>query len=501
MRKFILLGFWTLIELLLLIYIINNSKFSTYIIPFLYISGIGVALSIQIDDTKLSSSKLSWTIVLLTMPIIGIILYMFFGHGYMSKYQKKLVDNARVSYPGISKYRVINAQLTTGQSNIVSYLNRIPFNTSNLHNGGDVKCYTYGKEKFIDLFADIAQAESYIHLEYFIIKPGKLYDKLEKLLFEKAAQGVEIRIMTDFVGGRQVTAGMIRRLENHGIKFAFFNKLFFSGLSKLSNFRDHRKIVVIDGKIAYTGGFNIADEYIDLDPYYHHWEDCHLRISNSSAVLEYETFFGQTWFFTTNENLFKEKYYYDFEINKEDTDCLIYPFVDGPDTIETFVRDIFFKCIMSATKSICITTPYLIPDMVLTGALVIQANSGIDITIITPGLPDKKYVKLATESYYMELVKAGIKIYEYNGFIHAKKMLIDDDSHAIVGTANFDMRSFRLSFEVCTLLIGGKIVRDVKQTIEDNIEDSKRITLAQLKKHSVFKRLLYTVIRVFSPLF
>ncbi|MDR3215234.1 MAG: cardiolipin synthase [Bacilli bacterium] len=500
MRKFILLALWALIELAILVYLLVDNKFSTYILPFLYLSGIGVALSIQVDDTKLSTSKLSWTIVILTIPVLGIILYMIFGHGYMSNYQKKLLSGSRFNYPSVSKYRLTDIKLSDQQHNIVNYLDLMPFSTSYLHNGGDIKYFNYGTDKFKMMFDDIANARYYIHIEYFIIKPGKLYNKLEKLLIKKAQEGVEIRILCDYVGGREITKTMIDTLSQHNIKFAFFNKLVISMLSKVSNFRDHRKIVVIDGNIVYTGGFNIADEYIDLDNYYKHWEDFHLRIANSSVVLEYETFFGQTWYFATNESLFKQKYYINYDVDKENNDSYLYPFIDGPDTIETFVRDVFFKCIMSATKSIYITTPYLIPDMVLIEALVIQANSGIDITIITPGLPDKKYVKLATESYYYELLKVGVKIYEYKGFIHAKKMLIDE-THAIVGTANFDMRSFRLSFEVCCLIIGGQAISDIKSSIDDNIANAKQVTNEKMKEHGVFKRILYTLIRVFSPLF
>ena len=154
----------------------------------------------------------------------------------------------------------------------------------------------------------------------------------------------------------------------------------------------------------------------------------------------------------------------------------------------------------SSSLFLPIATPYLIPDTVLFDALIIQANSGIEITLVTPGLPDKKYVKLATESYYHDLLKAGVKIFEYNGFIHAKKILIDD-AHSIVGTANFDMRSFNLSFEACTFLIGGQIIKDIRKTFDDEIINAKEVTLRQVTQQSVFKRLLQIIIRLFAPLF
>jgi cardiolipin synthase len=502
-KRLLLLVIWTIIETILFLEIIFFPAIVSYLYPFLFVLGIIIALYIQVDDTKLTSSKLSWTIIVLAIPIIGLCLFIIFGHGYMSKYKKKIINDSKMSYKNIKAYQAKSNNIDANQRELISYLDNMPFSSSYLHYSGEIKIYNYGTEKFKDLFIDIENATSYIHLEYFIIKPGNLYNRLESLLFTKAEQGVEIRILCDFVGGREVTNNMIHRLKKHGIQFAFFNPLRFNAFSNLSNFRDHRKIAVIDGLITYTGGFNIADEYIDLNKYYKHWEDCHLRISDSSATLEFQTFFAQNWYYETNENLFHVKYYPEYKIidsNKKYEKGYIYPFVDGPDTAETFIRDMFFKLITSAQSSIIISTPYLVPDTVLLDALMIQARSGLDVSIITPGLPDKKSVKLATESYYAELIKSGVKIYEYNGFIHAKKLLIDD-THAIVGTANFDMRSFILSFEVCSLLIGGQIVKDIRKTFDDNVDNAKLISYFEMKNKSLFKRIMYTVARLFAPLF
>lgn len=499
MRRFVLLIIWTIIEVILFLNILFFPQITSYLYPIWFISGIVIALALQVDDTKLTSSKLSWIIVILAIPIIGLVLYLIFGHGYMSNYKKKIVNDSKMSYEIVNQHETKQSNLKNNQKQLISYLDNMPFSTSNLHDSGDIRVYNYGSDKFKDLFVDIENAKYYIHLEYFIIKPGSLYNKLEKLLFKKASEGIEIRILCDYVGGREVTNTMISRLKENKIKFAFFNKLKFNAFSKLSNFRDHRKIAIIDGNIAYTGGFNLADEYIDLNKYYGHWEDCHLRICNSSAVLEYQTFFAQNWYYETNENLFYDRYYPVHNI-ESNYGSYIYPYVDGPDTAETFVRDMFFKMIISANNSIFLTTPYLIPDTVLLDALMIQARSGVEVIIVTPGLPDKKSVKLATESYYAELLKAGVKIYEYNGFIHAKKLLIDD-THAIIGTANFDMRSFILSFEVCTLLIGGKVINDVRKIFDDNINNARSITYIEMKRKKIIKRMLYTIMRLFTPLF
>ena len=500
MKRIVLLVIWAIFQITIFFFLLFVPAYTSYAYPALVVLGIIIALAILADNTKLTTSKLSWITIVLAIPIIGVVLYMIFGQGYMSSYKKRILDNVKLRFSRTNRYEVGTEGLSADQLTLVEYLNNAKFRTSYLHHGGDITCYSSGIAKYKQLFEDIKQANKYIHLEYFIIKTGQLYDDLKKLLIEKAKEGVEIRIICDYVGGRMMSASHVKELRDSGIKFAFFNELKLNILSKSSNFRDHRKIVVIDGRIAYTGGFNIGDEYIDLDKYYGHWQDFHIRIADSSAVLEYQTFFGQTWFFETKENLFTKKYYPEYDISKENNDSLIYPFVDGPDSVETFIRDMFLKCIMNAKKRVWIATPYLIPDAVLFEALIVQANSGIEVVLVTPGLPDKRYVKLATESYYHDLLSAGAKIYEYNGFVHSKKLLIDDE-YAIVGTANFDMRSFNLSFEVCTLLLGGKIIKEVHKSFIEEFDDAKKITLQKVTKVSRLKKLSQVILRLFAPLF
>lgn len=500
MKKIAVLVMWGLVQITLFVIPVFVPAFWAIAYPLLIGVGVVLALLILSDNNKLTTSKLSWITIVLAIPIVGVYLYVIFGIGHMTKYRKKILENSRMRFTMQKDYCADTSVLNDNQKSIVSYLDKMTYNTAYLHYGGDITSYDYGQDKYDQMFADIKNAKVYIHLEYYIIKKGILYSQLIELLVEKARDGVEVRIMVDFVGGRSINEADRKYLKDNGIKFAFFNELKLTALSKLSNFRDHRKITVIDGEIAYTGGFNIGDEYIDLDPYYKHWQDYHIRIVNSSVVLEYETFFAQTWYFETGEKLFQKKYYPNFKSDNINKETLIYPYVDGPDSVETFVRDMFVKTIMSATKSIYIATPYFIPDDVLYDCLLIQALSGINVTIITPGLPDKKIVKISTESYYEDMLKAGIKIYEYNGFIHAKKLLIDDET-AIVGTANFDMRSFNLSFEACTLLLNGQVIKDIKRTFDDEINDSQTVYLNIVEKKPRIKKLMQIVLRLFAPLF
>lgn len=500
--RIVALMIWAFIQVVLLVVLFFvpfiGASFVIYL--FLILVGIILALVIISDDTKLSTSKYSWIIIVLALPIAGIILYLIFGSGYMNSYRKQVLENSRLRYSEEDEYIADDSRLDASEKTIVKYLDRMRFKTAYLHYGGDIKYYMYGREKFDDLIKDIKNAKEYVHLEYYIIKSGVLFDELKEVLIEKKKEGVEVRIITDYLGGRFLNNEDIQELEKNDIEIYFFNRFKLNMMSKLSNFRDHRKIAIIDGKIAYTGGFNIGDEYIDLDTYYKHWQDFAIRISDSPVIHDYETFFAQMWFYESKENLFVPKYYPEFNIDNVNKETLVYTFLDGPDSIETYVRDMFVKSIMSATKSIYIASPYFIPDAVIFDSILIQANAGIDITIVTPGLPDKKSVKYATESYYPELIRNGVKVYEYNGFIHAKKLLIDE-KFAIVGTANFDMRSFNLSFEVCTVLFGGSIIENIKQTFDFEIENGKRVKLKSLKKDPFFKRIMQVLLRLVAPMF
>lgn len=497
--KIVSLVIVSIIQLVFIVLVMSIPDFSSFSYAVIIILSIILVLIILSDNHKLTTSRFSWIVVVLTLPLIGIILYLVFGNGYMSSYKKQILENSHMYYSEDRLYEIDKNKLDICDQGLINYLDQMAYRTSHLHYGGELKAYNYGREKFNDLITDIRNAKVYIHIEYFIIKPGVLFDEISYELIKKVKQGIEVRIVSDFVGGRQLNNAIVNKLIKSGIKFAFFNELKISGLSKLSNFRDHRKIAVIDGKIAYTGGFNIGDEYIDLNPYYGHWEDFHLRIANTPAVLEYQTFFSQIWYFETKETLFKAKYYPEYNLDLVKKDTFIYPYVDGPDSPETFVRDMFLKIICGARKSIYIATPYLIPDETLLDALMLQANSGVDITIVTPGLPDKKYVKLATESYYRNLINVGVKIFEYNGFIHSKKILVDDDK-AIVGTANFDMRSFNLSFEACTLLIHGQIIADIKEKFINTIQNSEDAR-DKIINQSLIKRIIQLILRIFTPLF
>lgn len=500
MRRIIILVGWAILQIVLFVYFLLVPAYTTVIYFLQVIVGILLALFILSDDTKMTTSKLSWITIVLAVPAIGTILYLLFGVGQMTSYKKRVLESSKIRYNTEKSYLAQVDDLSSRKRSLVNYLDNMNYRTAYLQKASNFRTYTYGRLLFDDLIADIDKAKDYIHLEFYIIKDGVLLKEITQHLIKKAAEGVEIRIIADYLGGRHVSKKTQDLFKDNNIQFVLFNEVELNILSKISNFRDHRKIAIIDGKVAYTGGFNIGDEYIDLDKYYGHWQDFAIRIADSSAVMEYETFFAQHWYFETKENLFVKQYYPDFYNTTNTGDTYVYPYVDGPDSSETFIRDMFIKTIMIAKERVLISTPYFIPDSVLYDSIILQARSGVEIILITPGLPDKKIVKLSTESYYDELLNMGVKIYEYNGFIHSKKLLVDDDI-AIVGTANFDMRSFNLSFEVCTLLINGPVIDDIANIFQAEIDDAVEVVKNDTEKRNIFKRAMQVILRLFAPLF
>jgi|GEM_PF-585879 len=499
MKRIMVVAIWALFQLGLLIYLAISLDFTylTYLAQI--ISGIILSLYILSDRSKLTTSKLSWITIVLALPGIGAVLFFLFGFGKMASYKKRVLESSKITYKYERSYLADSKNLDERQRKLVGYLDNMNYRTSFLQKASDFTTYTSGRLFFDDIIKDIRSAKKYIHLEFYIIKDGVLLTQIINELIPKAMEGLEIRIITDGLGGRFISYYNENLMKANNIQLIYFNKPKLNAFYKTTNFRDHRKIAIIDGRISYTGGYNIGDEYIDLSDYYGHWQDFAIRIENSSVVSEFETYFAQHWYFETQENLLVKDYYPIFKHSTLEGDTYVYPYVDGPDSDETFVRDMFIKAIMQANKRIVISSPYFIPDSVLYDSLILQARSGVEIILITPGLPDKKIVKLATESYYYDLQNVGVKVYEYNGFIHSKKLLIDDDI-AIVGTANFDMRSFNLSFEVCTLLMNGPVLKDINNIFNQEIGNSKLVPLVERKGH-VLKRLLQVILRLFAPLF
>jgi len=365
--------------------------------------------------------------------------------------------------------------------------------------------FTDGNDKFDALIEDIKNAEKYIHLEYYIIKQDYLFLNIAKELIKKADEGIEIRIMFDGMGGRFMSKKILENLKSHGIKLGVFFPATLGKINFRINYRNHRKIAVIDGKIGYVGGFNIGKEYVDGSKKFGHWRDTHLRIVGE-AVNGLELRFGLDWKYATKEDIFLNDKYFtqldDMDFVPEEGDNIIRMQIisSGPDSETKLIRDNYIEIINHAKDHVYIHTPYFIPDEAFISALNIAARSGVDVRLMIPCMPDHPFVYSATLSWAGTLLEAGGKVYTYEkGFLHAKSVMADGKV-ACVGTANMDIRSFELNFEVNAMIYDEDITIELEDNFMRDIYDSKEYTLFMYKNRSLIQRFKEQVSRLLSPL-
>ena len=450
--------------------------------------------------------KLSWIIIVTLVPIVGLILYLMLGRKSTAVRKKKKYEeiNFRLSkyyeediyatqmleYVNLDGYR--QAAYLKKAANYCTYKNT------------DVKYFAEAKDGLTSQVEDLKKAEKFIFMEYHAIENAESFGRIKEVLFERAAAGVEVRVFYDDMGSIGFINKKFRKeMESHGIKCRVFNPLTPIMLFFMNN-RDHRKITVIDGKVGYTGGYNLANEYFDVTHPYGEWKDTGIRLEGD-AVRSLTLIFLENW-----NAMIKHRDHMDFdedikkfvEINydykAQETKGLVTPYADGPTNGEPIAENAYINLINCAKKYCYITTPYLLITDEMAKAMKNAALRGVDIRIITPGIPDKKMVYKMTRSYYMDLTKAGVKIHEYTpGFLHAKQMLVDDDL-AIIGTINFDYRSLYHHYENACVLCNYDCLKDMKADFEYIISRSRDVT----EKYKAVKRLSFWrgFLRLFAPL-
>ena len=388
-----------------------------------------------IKDSKNYSYTLPWIIILLLFPIIGTILYIILGRNKRkSKMLKSIVKTDKESKKYLTQDENIK-DLYKDNSRIkyISDYAGFPVTTNN-----EVDYYPLGEEAFKVMLEELKKAEKFIFFEYFIVNHGEMWNSILEILEEKAKKGVDVRVMYDDLGCLStLKSSYPKELDKKGIKCVAFNKLKpFAGV--IMNNRDHRKILVIDGKVAFSGGINIADEYINKIVKYGHWKDNAIRIKGD-AVWNYTVMFLSIWnsFRHEDGDYTKFKYKFDNNINNG----FVIPYGETPLDEEVTGEDIYLNIINQANKYVYIFTPYLIIDTDMINALNLAAKRGVDVRIVIPGIPDKKVVYTLSESYVEPLIKGGVKVYKYTpGFVHSK-VFVADDNIATVGTINMDYRS------------------------------------------------------------
>ncbi len=444
--------------------------------------------------------KIPWIVILLVFPIFGGILYIVYGRAHIGKKEKVRFNDVSEAYkraigisPGYNDilqqenpYVAVQANYLLTKANAPVYINT------------DTRYFALGDDMFPVMLRELSKAEKYIFMEYFIIEDGIMLKAILKILEEKAALGLDVRFMYDSLGSIiKAPYDFKAKLEKKGIKCFEFNS-FRTVLDSRYNNRDHRKICVIDGKVGFTGGLNLADEYINKKKMYGHWKDTAIMIKGD-AVWSLTVMFLALWDYINKEEADFRKYFP--EIKFREQKGFVAPFTDYPVDDEAVGKNVYLNMISRAKNYLYIMTPYLVIDNVIITALEVAAKNGVDIRIITPGIPDKKMVYLLTKSYYEVLIYYGVKIYEYTpGFVHAK-IFVSDDETGVVGTINLDFRSLTHHFENAIWMYKTKVVMDMKKDFMQTMYQSKKITLEDCKNQSRIYKIILPILRLFSPMF
>lgn len=480
-----------------------------------YISGTIVAMTILLENRD-PSKTVTWLLIFILLPGVGLIIYAVFGRNLRkikifktqelasNMKEEKLFRNLdeinnliRLEQDTISvskllkdneedniKLKIISLLLNTGM---------FPFTTNN-----KVDIFVDGNEKFERLIKDIENAKDHIHLEYFIIKDSDIGQKIKNLLIKKSKENVKIKILYDDVGCWRFWfhREFFNEMKSHGIEIVPFLPTKFPIIGGKLNYRNHRKIVVIDGRVGYTGGINIGDEYMGKDKKFGYWRDTHIRIEGTSVYMLQMTFLID-WYYNTKEVLLNTNY---FPRLNNFGNSMIQVVASGPDSDWEAIHYAYFLAICQAKKSIYIETPYFIPDESILRALKSAALSGVDVRIIFPKIADHKIVNIASYSYFDDILKSGGRVYLYEkGFIHSKVIIIDN-SIASTGSANMDLRSFMLNFEINAFIYDRKVIDLMKEDFFEDMKNSKEINKDEFKNRSIVQKSKESVARLFSPI-
>ncbi len=462
---------------------------------------ISIIIVIYILSKKSNPSyKITWIVYILLFPLVGGLVYLFWGGGRVFPHVTRKMKEASEGSEEVLKQ---NEEV----KNHLLYDDRIHFRQSNyLSNASGFPVYdntvtqylSPGEKAFPVILEELKKAESYIFLEFFILAEGEMWDEIFAVLKERRANGVEVKVIFDDFGSitRQYR-GFVSRLEAAGIQVSVFNKIRPS-VDIFMNNRNHRKIIVIDGKVGFTGGINIGDEYINRLPRFGRWMDCCIMLKGK-AVDSLTTMFLSMWGFCVKQKQDFKKYVASYSCKSEGRDGYVQPYCDGPVNKNNPAEGIYIQLLNTAQRYVYIATPYLIVDSTMMRELTIAASSGIDVRIITPGHPDKWYVHPVTQSSYDELLAAGVRIYEYTpGFIHSK-IFVSDDRVATIGTVNMDYRSFFFHFECGVWVCSSDTVLKTRDHIREIMADCTEIKLEKWRKRPWTTKFKQIILKLFAP--
>ena len=520
------------------VYLIYSAKRSNSAANMaLEVCAVALALYISNKDMR-TSFKMSWIFLVLFLPMFGIPAYFLFGRSEITKRTRRKMEAVadkviqyRIEDKNVIEELKENDFYAYQQSHYISAKAGYP-----IYKEEDSTYYSCGEKLYPQLLEDLKSARHFIFLEYFIIEQGKMFDPIVDILEQKAKEGVLVRLIYDDVGCIQtLPPKFYLMLQAKGIHCACFNP-FRPFLSVIMNNRDHRKITVIDGQIAYTGGFNLADEYINEKMKFGYWKDAGIRLTGD-CVWNFTSMFLEMWDYITKSeddyafyrnasipqlgNATRNQWIAtegNTEVEGENPAAtkrmaqrrveephltgagFVQPYCDSPLDHEDVGENVYLNLIEHAKRYVYIFTPYLIIDNEMMTALCLAAKSGVDVRIMTPGIPDKKMVFLLTQSYYEQLLEAGVRIYEYQpGFLHAKSFVCDDEI-AVVGTINLDYRSLYLHFEDGVWFYKNNVIQDILDDFNQTLKYCDPISIEFCKKRNIVVRAFQSILRLFAPL-
>lgn len=468
--------------------------------------GISVLLAIYIAYKPDNPAyRITWIMLILAAPYFGILMYFLFGNKKVPKALRERDEKLQRTLEFYTdKEEHIIDHLRENDANACKQSRYIASSSSfPLYTHTRSKYFKLGEEQFEEMMRQLKSAKKFIFLEFFIIKQGIMWDSILEVLTQKAKEGVDVRLIFDDFGCfAAFDEDFIESLENRGIKAKAFNPI-RPRLAIQMNNRDHRKIMVVDGRVAMTGGINLADEYINKQVRFGHWKDCGCMIEGE-AVWSFTLMFLQFWNYEESEET--KDVYENFHLEDScfasiEEDGFVQPFADAPTDNENVGENVHINMINNASKYVYITTPYLVIDQEMKTSLILAAKNGVDVRILVPHIPDKRYVFELTRHYYGELLKGGVRVYEYTpGFVHAKTF-VSDDKYAVVGTTNMDYRSYYLHYECGAWFYKSSLIQDMKEDYLETLKISYEVSEEDVKKVSFPRRVLRSLLNLMAPLF
>lgn len=480
-----------------------NNRYSQYVLQGGTILAVLVLIGI-INGQSSSAYKMSWAILVAALPVLGVLLYSYThlnveGRRTFANLNRNIRDTADYAVTSLPVRDRVRYQ-DRGFRKLSDYMERIGgFPT---YENTEVRHYPLGDDAFADLCEELEKAEVFIFLEYFIIEEGVFWDTILEILLRKSAEGVEVRLLFDDLGCAQtLPRNYYRTMNGLGIACRTFGRI-KPLFSTAYNNRDHRKILVIDGRVAFSGGINLADEYINEVEKYGHWKDCVFRL-RGDAVRSCTLMFLQMWNIDARESAQED---YAFYLEGSDrtpdlsSDGFLIPYGDGPHRTDRVAENVYIDIINHASRHVFIMTPYLIPDAETLHAIRHAALSGVEVDIILPGIPDKKLISLISKSYYAELLRSDVHIYEYSrGFVHSK-MVTADAEIAAEGSVNLDFRSLYLHYECGCVMYKNSAVAEIEEDVRATLELCREVTWDTVRAMNPVLKLVALIFRVFAPL-